>query len=152
VLQTIGETPPGGDPQGASFAHAPAMLALTHLSRHVIQNPNPQQQATATGPSYHNTRHTTHDTPNYDRLRPWSRDTAHGPTAPTAPNTLRHLTRLSPQRSWAWPGHTSAPCTSQAHSTQGKSQRLPTPMHQPGTPHASADGAPRPFPCHAAPT
>jgi hypothetical protein len=35
---------------------------------------------------------------------------------------------------------------------RGKSQQLPTPMHQPGPPHASADGAPHPFSCHAAPT
>jgi hypothetical protein len=135
--------PTRGDPPGASFAHAPAMLALTHPSRHVTQNPNPQQQATVTGPSYHDTRHTTHQT---------TTGSAAGPGIQhTAPDTLRHPTRLSPQCSWARPGHTSAPCTSQAHSTQGKLRWLPTPMHQPGPPHASANGAPRPFPCHAAP-
>jgi hypothetical protein len=37
----------------------PAMLLLTHPSHHITQNPNPQQQATATGPRYHNTRHMT---------------------------------------------------------------------------------------------
>jgi hypothetical protein len=102
-------------------------------------NSKPPQPAPAT--TTHDTQHTTHNTPNHNSLHCWSRNTANGPTAPTAPDTPHHPTQLSPQRSWARPSHTSATCTSQAHSTQGKSRRLPTPMHQPGPPHASADGA-----------
>jgi hypothetical protein len=156
-VRHVGHNRGATDDRGDPTRERPTRCVVCAHPRHARTDPPEPPRHTEPQPttaSHHDRpqlpQRTTHNTPNYDRLRCWSRDTAHGPTAPTAPDTLRHPTRLSPQRSWARPGHTSAPCTSQAHSTQGKSRRLPTPMHQPGPPHASADGAPRPFPCHAA--
>jgi hypothetical protein len=141
VLQTTGETPPEGDPQGVSFT-CPRHACTDPPEPPHHTEPQPTTASHCNWPQV--PQHTTHNTPNHDGLRRWSWDTAHSPTAPMAPDTPCHPTQLSPQH------HTSAHCTSQDHSTQGRLQCLPTPMHQPGPPHASADGAPCPFPCHAA--
>jgi hypothetical protein len=132
--------PHQGETREVRRSRAPAMLSLTHPSCHVTQNPNPQQQATATGPRYHDTQHTTHQasatgpgTQHTARLPPWPqthRVTRRGclfnvprrsqvtpvPPAPARPTPRRASRDGSPH-----------PCTSQAH-----------PMQVPTVPHTQS--------------
>jgi hypothetical protein len=120
--------------------HTPAMLALTHLSHHVTQHPNPQQQATATGPRYHDTQHTTHQA---SAAGPGTQHTARLPPRPqTRRVTQRGCLFNVPRRGQVTPvppaparptprraSHDGSPhpCTSQAH-----------PMQVPTVPHAQS--------------
>jgi hypothetical protein len=149
VVHNQGATDDRGDPTRGRPArcivrapppcsHWPTQATTSHRTpTHDSKPPRP-----APGTTTHNTQHT-----KPQQSPPLVPGHSTRPNCPCGP---RHAT--SPQRSYARPGHTSAHCTSQAHSMQGKSRRLLKPMHQPGPPHASADGAPHPFPCHAAPT
>jgi hypothetical protein len=139
--------PTGGDPQGASFARPchvrtdppelprhtePQSTTASHCDR--LQVPHHTIHDTQN----HDTQN--HDTQNHNSLRRWSQDTAHGTTAPMAPDTPRHPTRLflGAARSHQCPLHQPGPL----HAGQ-----VTTAPHT----HASADGAPHPFSCHAAP-
>jgi hypothetical protein len=135
-----GETPPGGDLQGASFAR-PCHACTTHPSCHVTQNPSPQQQATAIGPRYHNIRHKAHQTMTPSATGPGTQPTAQLPPRPQTRHVTQrgcHLnvpgrgqaTPVPPARARPTPCRASCdnsphPCTSQAH-----------PMQVPSVPHA----------------
>jgi hypothetical protein len=119
------------------------MLALTHPSRHVTQNPSRRQQATATGPRYHDTRHMTHQTMTASPAGPGTRQTAQLPPRPQTRCVTRRGCHLNvPRRGKATPVPTAParptphrasadssphPCTSQAH-----------PMQVPTVPHAKS--------------
>jgi hypothetical protein len=132
--------------------HAPAMLPLTHPSHHVTQNPNPQQQATATGPRYHDTRHMTHQTMIASAAGPGTQQMAQLPPRSQTRRVTRrgcHLNVL--RRSQAIPVPTAParptpcresrdgsphPCTSQAHPMQVLT--VPHPAHNARQQHSTA--------------
>jgi hypothetical protein len=113
---------------------APAMLSLTHPSRHVTQNPNPRQQATATGRRYHNTQHTTHKTTTASAAGPRTQHTARLPPRPQTRRVTQRgclfnvprrgqVTPVPPAPARPTPCRASCdgsphPCTSQAHPMQ----------------------------------
>jgi hypothetical protein len=80
---------------------------------------------------------------------PGTQQTAQLPPQPQTRRVTRRGCHLNvPKRGKATPVPTApARPTPRRASRDGS-----TPMHQPGPPHASADGAPRPILCHAAPT
>jgi hypothetical protein len=124
----------------------PAMLSLTHPSRHVTQNPNPQQQATATGPRYHDTRHTTHQTMTVSAAGPRTQHTAQ---LPPRPQTRRVTSMFLPARPHQCPLHQPGPLHAgqvatapQTHAparpTPCKCRQCPTPIPVPCSPDATA--------------
>jgi hypothetical protein len=86
-----GATDNRGDLQGALF------VGPCHAPTNPPEPPHYTEPQSTTA-SHRNwpqvPRHTKHDTPS---LHHWPRDTAHGPTAPMAPDTPCHPTRLPPQ-------------------------------------------------------
>jgi hypothetical protein len=127
--------PHQGETREVRRSRTPAMLALTHPSHHVTQNPSPRQQATATGPRYHDTRHTTRQTTTASAAGPGTQQTAHLPPWPQTRRVTRRGHPLNvPRRGKATPVPTTRrasrdgsphPYTSQAH-----------PMQVPTVPHA----------------
>jgi hypothetical protein len=119
------------------------MLALTHPSHHVTQNPSPQQQATASGPRYHDIQHMTRQTTTASATGPGTQQTAQLPPWPQTCRVTRCGCHLNvPRHSKATPVPTAParptprrasgdgsphPCTSQAH-----------PMQVPTVPHAQS--------------
>jgi hypothetical protein len=94
-------------------------------------------------------QHTTHNTPNYNRLRRWSRDTAHGPRHAVSPDAAVTSMFLGAARPHQCPLHQPGPLhTGQvataphthapARPTPCKCRRCPTPIPVPCSPDVTA--------------
>jgi hypothetical protein len=141
-------------------SRAPAMFALTHPNRHVTQNPNPRQQATATGRRYHITRHTTHKTTTHKTTHTKPRHTKPRQTKPQQPPPLvpGHSTRHNCPHG---PRHAASPDAAVFSMFLGAARSHQCPLHQPGplhagqvttTPHTHAPTRPTPCNCQRCPT
>jgi hypothetical protein len=149
VLQTAGETPPGGDPRGASFA----------CPRHVRTDPPKPPHHTEPQPTTASHRdrpqvphHTTHNTQNHN--------TQNHDKQPRQPLLLvpGHRTRHNCPHG---PRHAVSPNAAVFSMFLGAARSHQCPLHQPGplhagqvttTPHTHAPARPTPCNCQWCPT